>query len=85
MTVEERLFVVREVVQPNGDTTWTPIDILTAFHDQTYYVFNTFTGQHERYEKLVDAKKRYKDLHEQITATLKFTMDNNSEKQSHKD
>ena len=70
MTISERLFAVRQIEHDNGDVTWVPADLDTFTNDDQFQVFNTFTGQHEYFDNIVDAKARWDDLKQQIIDTF---------------
>ena len=64
-----RFTVAKEVVNGN-DTTWTNADLDNDLEEGRYYVFNTFTGQHEFVASLTQAKNRKSELKEQFAESL---------------
>jgi hypothetical protein len=70
MTISERLYAVRQIEHENGDTTWIPVDLDTFTEDDQFQVFNTFTGEHEYYGNIAEAKARWDDLKQQIIAAF---------------
>lgn len=70
MTLNERLFAVRQIEHENGDVTWMPVDLDTFTDEDQFQVFNTFTGQHEYFGDLTSAKARWDELKQQIIKEL---------------
>jgi hypothetical protein len=64
-----RFTVAKETVNGN-DTTWSSADLENDPEDNTYHVFNTFTGQHELVDSLSQAKARKLELKEQFATDL---------------
>lgn len=64
-----RFTVAKETVNGN-DTTWSNADLENDPEDNTYHVFNTFTGQHELVDSLSQAKVRKLELKEQFATDL---------------
>jgi hypothetical protein len=73
MTVNERLFAVRQIEHENGDTTWIPVDLDGCTEEDQFQVFNTFTGEHEYFGDLASAKVRWDALKQQILDTFVTT------------
>lgn len=56
-----RFTAVKEIV--NGDdVTWLPVNLDEETQDGRYQVFNPFSGQHEPFESLAEAKSRRQEL-----------------------
>jgi hypothetical protein len=64
-----RFTVAKETVNGN-DTTWSNADLENDPEDNNYYVFNTFTGQHELLTSLSLVKARQLELKEQFATNL---------------
>lgn len=64
-----RFTVAKETVNGN-DTTWSNADLENDPEDNNYYVFNTFTGQHELLASLSLVKARRLELKEQFATDL---------------
>lgn len=56
-----RFTVAKEVIDGNN-TTWMNADLDNDPEDNGYFVFNTFTGQHEKVETLSAARARKAEL-----------------------
>lgn len=70
--INERLFAVRQIEHDNGDTTWIPVDLDTWTEDDQFQVFNTFTGQHEYFDNVSEAKSRWDELKNLIISQLEI-------------
>jgi len=66
MTINERLFAVRQIEHENGDTSWQPVDLDTFTEEDQFQVFNTFSGEHEYFSDLISAKARWDELKQEI-------------------
>jgi len=64
-----RFTVAKEVVNGN-DTTWMNADLNNDPEEGRYYVFNTFTGQHELFTLLSQAKTKRLELKEHFAESL---------------
>lgn len=64
-----RFTVAKETVNGN-DTTWSSANLDSDPENNTYHVFNTFTGQHESFASLSLAKSRRLELKEQFATSL---------------
>ena len=62
---EYRFTVAKEIVNGN-DTTWSNADFDNDPEDGIYHVFNTYTGQHEKFESLSLAFERKQEIKTQF-------------------
>jgi glutathionyl-hydroquinone reductase len=62
------LNVNKEILHPNGDVTWMPVNMETEVEEGVYQVFNTLTGLYEKCETLAQAKEKYAELAEKVVA-----------------
>lgn len=56
-----RFTAVREIIS-GEDVTWAPVNLDEETLDGQFRVFNTFTGQHEPFETLAEARDRRQQL-----------------------
>lgn len=64
-----RFSVAKEIVNGN-DTTWMNADLDNDPEENTYHVFNTYTGQHELFTSLSAAKARNEEIKTQFAKSL---------------
>lgn len=64
-----RFSIAKEVVNGN-DTTWMNADLDNDPEENTYHVFNTYTGQHELFTSLSAAKARNNEIKTQFAESL---------------
>ena len=70
---EYRFSVAKEIINGN-DTIWMKADLENDLENYNYYVFNTYTGEHELFNSLSSAKARNKELREQFIQTLAISV-----------
>jgi len=70
LALEDYRFTVAKETVNGNDTTWSNADLENDPEDNNYYVFNTFTGQHELVDSLSQAKARKLELKEQFATDL---------------
>lgn len=63
---KDRFSVNQDIDNPDGTTTWIPVDPFTFDQEDDYQVFNTFTGQYEYYDNLTDAKAAQKNMEDAV-------------------
>lgn len=69
---EDYRFTVAKEIASGNDITWVNADLDNDPENNTYQVFNTFTGQHESLASLSAAKARRLELKEQFATNLGF-------------
>lgn len=69
---EEYRFTIAKETKNGDDTTWTTVDLDNDPEDCTYHVFNTCTGQHEKYHSLSSAKFRKDEMKNEFINSLTF-------------
>jgi hypothetical protein len=66
-TLKDFLSACIEVDQPNGDITWSTVDLDTSTVEGKFTIFNTYTGQNELFDNLSLAKTKWDSLKAKIT------------------
>ena len=63
---KSRFSVNIDIDNPDGSTTWMPVDPFTFDQEDDYQVFNTFTGQYTTYNNLADAQAAERAVEKQV-------------------